>query len=113
MSVSLAAGTDKFEPFGIPFYRSPVADETTAINEKNYKKIGKKLRPRALTKPANFADKEAKRLSFIPGPKYGKMPDWRENVNTQQDFKLMKKRKTFTDDVMEYEKQKPAGPSDY
>ena len=62
MSVGYVAGTDRFDPFGIQFYRSPVADDTY------YRaKLGNDMNTE---KRKNFADLEAKRLSFIPGPKY-------------------------------------------
>ena len=71
LSVGLVAGTDKDEPFGFDFYRSPKVDVKYKISTGNAD--GKdKLR--------NFADIEAKRLSFIPGPKYISQADWRENI---------------------------------
>lgn len=60
----------------------------------------------------NFADIEAKRLSFIPGPKYVAPSDWRENIKGRSGKFLQNKRKTFTDEIMEYEKKLPA-PSKY
>lgn len=56
----------------------------------------------------NFADLEAKRLNFIPGPKYVKHSDWRDNIKGRAGKFLQKPRKTFSDEIMEYERKTPA-----
>ena len=103
MSVGLAAGTEKVSPFGFDFYKSPVHDARYRIS------LGNSLN---IEKRKNFADLEAKRLHFIPGPKYVKQPDWRDNIPGRTGKFLVKQRKTMTDEVMEYEKKLPA-PSKY
>jgi len=61
----------------------------------------------------NFADLEAKRLEPIPGPnKYYKEKardwDWRDNIKGRTGKFLGRPRHTFTHEIMEYEKKKPA-----
>ena len=100
LSVGLVAGTAVDKPFGHDFYRSPVADQVfykITVGNTNYKE-----------KCKNFADLEAKRLNFIPGPKYVQHADWRENIKGRTGKFLGAKRKTFTDEVMEYEHKLPA-----
>ena len=104
LSVGYVAGTARDKPFGHSFYRSPVGDTTfykvTVGNADNKEKR------------KNFADLEAKRLSFIPGPKYMQHDDWRDNIKGRTGKFLANKRKTFTEEIMEYEKKLPA-PSKY
>ena len=103
MSVGFVAGTEKNNPFVFDFYKSPVHDTRYRIS------VGNSVNTR---KRENFADLEAKRLNFIPGPKYVKQPDWRDNIPGRTGKFLCRPRKTFTDEVMEYEKKLPA-PSKY
>ena len=63
-------------------------------------------------KRKNFADLEAKLLNFIPGPKYVQHSDWRNNIRGRAGKFLGRARTTFTDEIMDYEKKKPA-PSKY
>ena len=72
LSVKVVAGTTKDNPFKLDFYRSPRIDNSYRITIGGVK-YNDKLK--------NFADLEAKRLSYIPGPnKYLKVSDWRENI---------------------------------
>lgn len=59
----LVAGTLKPSPFGFDFYTSPKVDHKYKISTGNAD--NKRRRE-------NFADLEAKRLNFVPGPKYVK-----------------------------------------
>ena len=63
-------------------------------------------------KLSNFADLHALNLKYIPGPKYLKHSDWRDNIKGRKGKFLSEARKTFTDRIMEYEKKTPA-PSKY
>lgn len=99
LSVGLVAGTEKNEPFGHSFYRSPAADTKYRIS------IGNAT---ANEKLKNTFDLGAKKLNFIPGPKYLKHSDWRENIKGRTGKFLGNARKTFTDEIMEYEKKTPA-----
>ena len=99
LSVGLVAGTKTDKPFGHQFYKSPIGDTTfykISVGNADNKE-----------KRKNFADLEAKRLSFIPGPKI-KHSDWRENIKGRTGKFLGRERKTFTDEIMEYEKKLPA-----
>ena len=70
LSVGVVAGTTRTDPFGFDFYQSPKIDCKYRIGVGNSTNNEKRK---------NFADLEAKRLSFIPGPKYGQLQDWRNN----------------------------------
>ena len=60
MSVGYVAGTEKFKPFEMAHYRTPVADDVW------YRiKVGNDMNK---VERKNFADLEAKRLSYVPGP---------------------------------------------
>ena len=99
LSVGIVAGTKLDKPFGHHFYKSPVGDTVyykISVGNADNKE-----------KRKNFADLEAKRLNFIPGPKL-KHSDWRENIKGRTGKFLGAKRKTFTDEVMEYEHKLPA-----
>lgn len=100
LSVGVVAGTQRDKPFGHHFYRTPVADSVfyriSVGNAENKEKR------------KNFADLEAKRLNYIPGPKYLSHSDWRENIKGRTGKFLGAKRKTFTEEVMEYEHKLPA-----
>ena len=98
LSVGKVAGTET-KPFVYDFYKSPIHDIRYKIS------IGNSLNSE---KRKNFADLEAKRLHFIPGPKYVKQPDWRDNIPERTGKFLICPRKTFTDEIMEYEKKLPA-----
>ena len=101
--MGLVAGTQRVDAFGFDFYNAPKDDLSYRISVGNAANTEKRK---------NFADLEAKRLSFIPGPKYVKHSDWRQNIKGITGKFLGKARKTFTDDIMEYEKKTPA-PSKY
>ena len=103
LSVGLAAGTERTQPFGHSFYHSPKADTKYRIS------IGHTSNNEKLK---NFADLEAKLLNYIPGPKYVQHSDWRNNIRGRAGKFLGRPRHTFTDEIMEYEKKKPA-PSKY
>ena len=47
-------------------------------------------------------------MDYVPGPKYLKQPEWKDNIKSRQGKFLMKPRKTFTEEIMEYEKKTPA-----
>ena len=57
----MVAGTERIQPFGHSFYRSPVDDTRYRIG------FGHSVNAE---KNKNFTDRIAKRLSFVPGPKY-------------------------------------------
>ena len=59
----------------------------------------------------NFAHSAAQAKKWVPGPNYGQT-DWKLNFKGNRGKFLGKQRKTFTDDIMEYEKKLPA-PSKY
>ncbi len=99
MSVGLVAGTEKTEVFGHSFYRTPTADTRYRILTGNATNKEKQT---------SFVEKESKRLSFIPGPKYVNHSDWRYNIRGRSGKFLGRARKTFTDEVMEYERKTPA-----
>ena len=61
LSVGLVAGTEKTEIFGNSFYRTPTADTKYRISTGNATNKEKQM---------SFVEKESRRLSFIPGPKY-------------------------------------------
>ena len=61
MSVGLVAGTEKTNPFGHSFYRSPIADTRYKIA------FGHSVDNQ---KHKNFTDRIATRLGYVPGPKY-------------------------------------------
>ena len=63
-------------------------------------------------KQTSFVELESKRLGFIPGPKYVNHSDWRYNIRGRSGKFLGRARKTFTDEIMEYERKTPA-PSKY
>jgi len=99
MSVGLVAGTEKNDPFGHSFYRSPIIDAKYRIafghsvnNEKN----------------KNFTDRIKTRLAYVPGPKYVQHSDWRNNIKGRTGKFLQKERRTFTDEIMKFERNKPA-----
>lgn len=99
LSVGLVIGTMKPAPFGHNFYKSPKADSKYRISVGNATLTERRK---------NFADLEAKNVNHIPGPKYVRHTDWRENIKGNIGKFLKKPRKTFTDEIMEYEKKTPA-----
>ena len=99
LTVGQLAGTERKNPFGHQFYRSPKADTKYNIS------IG---HPCNREKRKNFADLEAKVMDYVPGPKYLKQPEWKDNIKSRQGKFLCKPRKTFTEDIMDYEKKLPA-----
>ena len=103
LSVGVVAGTVKAEPFGYSFYSPPAADTKYRISVGHASNRDKRK---------NFADLHAENIKYIPGPKYLKHSDWRENIRGRTGKFLTNARKTFTDSVMEYEKKTPA-PSKY
>lgn len=107
MSVGYVAGTERLKPFETAGsnYKTPVADDIW------YRvKVGDEMNKE---KRKNFADLEAKRLSFVPGPtKYMQQPDWRNNIKGRRGKFLKRERRTFTESVMKREKSNPA-PSKY
>ena len=107
MSVGYVTGTERFRPFEAAGsdYNPPIADDIF-YRVKTGDDMNKEKR-------RNFADLEAKRMSFVPGPsKYMTQPDWRKNIKGKRGKFLKKERRTFTESVMKYEKKKPA-PSKY
>jgi len=56
----------------------------------------------------SFVEIESKRLSFVPGPKYLQHKDWRDERKGRAGKFLQNARKTFTQEIMEYEKNRPA-----
>ena len=48
---------------------------------------------------------------WVPGPNYNQT-DWKLNFRGNRGKFMLKQRKTFTDDILEYEKKLPA-PSKY
>ena len=99
LSVGVVAGTTKDAPFGHSFYRSPTIDTKYRIH------LGNSVNNE---KNKCFVDIVANKLNFVPGPKYVQQPDWRENIKGRAGKFLGAQRKTFTDEVMKFEKTKPA-----
>ena len=54
----------------------------------------------------------AEKYKWVPGPQYVGATDWKTNFPGRRGKFLEKKRTTFTDDIMDYEKKLPA-PSKY
>ena len=101
----LTTGALKKRPeiFGHDFYRSPKADLSYRITHGNSTNNEKRK---------NFADLHAKSKSYVPGPKYVKQEEWKERFRGNRGKFLGGARRTFTDEIMEYEKKTPA-PSKY
>ena len=99
LSVGVVAGTAKDAPFGHSFYRSPTRDTKYRIA------LGNSINNE---KHKSFVEIVANKLNFVPGPKYVQQQDWRENIRGRAGKFLQAQRKTFTDDVMKFEKTKPA-----
>lgn len=93
------AGTEKNEPFGNTYYRSPIRDTKYRIA------FGHSVN---VEKNKNFADRVATRLTYVPGSYYVQHSDWRENIKGRSGKFLQNQRRTFTDEVMKFEKNKPA-----
>lgn len=102
MSVGYVAGTERDKPFGFDLYNAPAADHRYRIET-----LGKNDEKRK-----NFAQTQADSLKWVPGPKYVEMPNWTQNIKGSRGKFLKKARKTFTDDVIDYEKKLP-GPNRY
>ena len=99
LSVGNVAGTEKNQPFGHSFYRSPTRDTKYRIA------LGNSVNNE---KHKSFVEIVANKLNFVPGPKYVQHSDWRENIKGRAGKFLGAQRKTFTDDIMKFEKTKPA-----
>ena len=97
--INVMANTARKDKFGIDFYNNPKEDLFYRIS------MGHGTNKEALK---NFADIQAKKKQFIPGPKYVQHADWRDNHKFNIGRFLKKPRDTFTDDVMKFEKTKPA-----
>jgi hypothetical protein len=99
LSVGVVAGTERNTPFGHALYRSPIRDTKYRIalgNSTNQEKH------------KSFVEIVANKVNFVPGPKYVQHSDWRENIKGRTGKFLGAQRKTFTDEVMKFEKTKPA-----
>ena len=120
LTVGQVAGTQRNRVFGFDPYINPAADH-------RYRILGGSDNKR---RRENFADLAAKAKQWVPGSNQFKQPNWRvpgrnlpiSNVEPEQhsinstDLRrgkfLTKPRDTFTEDVMKFEKAKPA-PSQY
>lgn len=103
LSVGVVAGTQRSMAFGFDNYTSPKIDTKYRIA------IGNTTQN---SKLKNFADLEAKGKAFIPGPKYVQHSDWRHNIKGRTGKFLGAARTTFSEEIMNFEKKKPA-PSKY
>lgn len=61
-----------------------------------------------IEKNKNFTDRISNRLNYVPGPRYVQHSDWRENIRGRTGKFLGRPRTTFTDEIMKFEKTKPA-----
>ena len=102
MSVGYVAGTQREKPFGFDLYNAPAADHKYMLHTMcNFKE-----------KRVNFAEKEGRANSWVPGPKYMGCQDWRKNIPLKTGCFLKKARTTFTEEVFKEKKALPA-PNKY
>lgn len=99
LSVGIVAGTQRTDAFGFDHYSSPKVDFRYRIA------FGNTVQN---TKLKNFTEIHSKNLAHIPGPKYVQHSDWRQNIKGRTGKFMGAPRTTFTDEIMTYEKKKPA-----